>query len=234
MPAWIQPPLQQSDQPRPKPCNVISIEQDHFSCINKGTQMQARALKSRRSMGPGHEIERGNQFMSTYFPRVFHLTLPYLVGGPDFPRQQHPRRKFDPDSTALKLGAWLQMMAWNCLTQVRWDWDLIPGAWSVHFASQVNTSVSLGLTRTMRRCGLDKVTDADLQEALKGICLLLRDGEYKHSLGQLVKINGDISKLIQAVGLTPMQKAIVTNVQFISGTIPGTRRIRKRVGHVVN
>ena len=38
-----------------------------------------------------------NQFLPTYLPRVFHLAMPYLVGGPDFPRQPRPRRCLDQD-----------------------------------------------------------------------------------------------------------------------------------------
>ena len=73
------------------------------------------------------------QFLSTYVPRVFHLALPYLVGGPDFPRQPRPRRCVDRDSPDLTLGAWNAMIASNCLSQLRWDWELVPEAWSPPF-----------------------------------------------------------------------------------------------------
>lgn len=61
------------------------------------------------------------QFLPTYLPRVFHLAIPYLVGGPDFPRQPRPRRCVDRDSPDLNLGAWVEMAASNCLAQFRLD-----------------------------------------------------------------------------------------------------------------
>ena len=38
------------------------------------------------------------QFLPSYLPRVFHLAMPYLVGGPDIPRQARPRRGNDKDT----------------------------------------------------------------------------------------------------------------------------------------
>ena len=36
-----------------------------------------------------------DQFLTSYIPRVLNVSLPWCVGGPDFPRQQHWRRCFD-------------------------------------------------------------------------------------------------------------------------------------------
>ena len=104
------------------------------------------------------------QFLPTYLPRVFHLAMPYLVGGPDFQRQPRPRRCLDQDSPILNSATWVQMATSKCLAQIRWDWDLVPGAWSLHFASEVNTGLSLSLKRAMKRGGADDVTDANLQQ----------------------------------------------------------------------
>ena len=45
------------------------------------------------SLQTGSNLER--QFESSYIPRVFCTTLPWCVGGPDFPRQPRWRRRYD-------------------------------------------------------------------------------------------------------------------------------------------
>ena len=82
-----------------------------------------------------------SQFVPSYLPRVFHLAFPYLVGGPDIPRQYRPRRGNDKENTWIGLPKWVKMIASNSLTQLRWDWDLLPGAWSLNFPSEVNTII---------------------------------------------------------------------------------------------
>ena len=173
------------------------------------------------------------QFLTTYLPRVFHLALPYLVGGPDFPRQPRPRRCVDRDSPDLTLGAWNAMIASNCLSQLRWDWDLVPGAWSLHFASEVNTGLSLSLKRAMKRGGADHVTDSDLHRHTTKIYQKLWDGEYVDNAGRRVPVKGDVSKISRIIGLTKEEKALVSNFHFMSARLAGTRQMRRHIGHIV-
>ena len=67
-----------------------------------------------------------DQFHTNYIPRVFALTLPWCVGGPDFPNQPRHRRCFD-DAPALSLDAFTAMIAARCESAIRTDWDLNPG-----------------------------------------------------------------------------------------------------------
>lgn len=135
------------------------------------------------------------QFLPTYLPRVFHLAMPFLVGGPDFPGHARPRRCVDADSPRLHLGKWVGMVASSCLAQFRWDWEFVPGAWSLHFASEVNTSMCLSLRRAMQRGGADEVTDANLREHAANIYKKLWDGEYLDNAGRRVRVKGDVSKI---------------------------------------
>ena len=173
------------------------------------------------------------QFLPTYLPRVFHLAMPYLVGGPDFPRQPRPRRCLDQDAPILNLATWVQMAASNCLAQIRWDWDLVPGAWSLHFASEVNTGLSLSLKRAMKRGGADDVTDANLQQHTINIYNKLWAGEYFNNAGRRVPVKGDVSKISQIIGLTNEEKAMVSSFQFMSARLAGTRQMRRHIGHIV-
>ena len=124
------------------------------------------------------------QFLPTYLPRVFHLAMPFLVGGPDFPGHARPRRCADADSPRLNLGKWVGMVASSCLAQFWWDWEFVPGAWSLHFASEVNTSMCLSLRRAMQRGGADEVTDANLREHTANIYKKLWDGDYLDNAGR--------------------------------------------------
>ena len=64
-----------------------------------------------------------DQFNTSYIPRVFNLTLPRQVGGPDFRGQNRRwRRQFD-DAPTVDLKMYTAMMARRVEAQVRWDWD---------------------------------------------------------------------------------------------------------------
>ena len=58
-------------------------------------------------------------------------------------------------------------------------------------------------------------------------------GQYLTSTGQRVAINGDTRQRIHAIGITEKQKAIVRNVDFIGGRIPGTRQVRRQMNHFI-
>ena len=54
-------------------------------------------------------------------------------------------------------------------SQFRWDWDLVPGAWSLNFASEVNTSMTLSINRAMKRGGADEMTDNIMHKHITNI-----------------------------------------------------------------
>ena len=78
-----------------------------------------------------------DQFKTDYLPRVFNVTLPYAVGGPDFRKQERFRRKFE-DSRPVFLPDYDNMMPHRCEAQIRLDWDFLPGVRSLAFATKVN------------------------------------------------------------------------------------------------
>ena len=46
-------------------------------------------------------------------------------------------------------------------------------------------------------------------------------------------IDGDTTEIMQAIGLTKTQRALIQNYNFMSGRIQGTRQIRRSINHVV-
>jgi hypothetical protein len=123
-----------------------------------------------------------DQFHSSYIPRVFCTSLPWCVGGPDFPRQKRWRRRFD-DAPGVSLDMYTAMLASRCEYQIRADWDLNPGLFSLSFASKVNLGLSLSLNRALRAGGESEQTDEDVGKAMVRLYDLVWHGEYKDASG---------------------------------------------------
>ena len=103
----------------------------------------------------------------------------------------------------------------------------------MHFASEVNTGLSLSLKRAMKRGGAEVVTDANLQQHTVNIYKKLWTGEYFNNAGRRVPVKGDVSKISQIIGLTNEEKAMVISFQFMSARLAGTRQTRRHIGHIV-
>jgi len=91
-----------------------------------------------------------HQFKTSYIPKVFCMTFPRCVGGPDFPQQRRERRHFD-DAPEVSLHTFTAMMAARCEYQFRADWDLNPGLFSLSFVTKVNRGMSMSIQRALRR-----------------------------------------------------------------------------------
>ena len=97
-----------------------------------------------------------------------------------FSKNVNPRRHADTDAPALPLKTYTTMMASRAEYSIRSDWDLFPAIWSLNFASEVNTLVSKGLQRCLRRGtgAVDGMTDRDISVATGRLYELLLKGEY--------------------------------------------------------
>ena len=182
------------------------------------------------SLRTGSNLER--QFHSSYLSRVFCTTLPWCVGGPDFPRQQRWRRCYD-DAPMVSLDTYTSMMAARCEYQIRADWDFNPGVFSLAFASKVNLCQSMGIQRALRRGGGEKGQNAKSGASLVDLYEKLWCGEYLDAAGRRLPVRGDLSKVHQIIGLTSTEKAMLKNFHFMSGRLAGTRQVRNSIRHIV-
>ena len=163
---------------------------------------------------------------------MFGLTLPWCVGGPDFPRQPRARRKFE-DAPIVSLDSFTSMMSCRVESQTRWDWDLNPSLWSLSFASKVNLGVSMSLKRALRRADAGpELSDTAIGKAAARIYQLLQEGDYEQD-GRRYPIRGDISKISQLVGLGQAERLLLQNYHFMSSRLAGTRQVRRSINHVV-
>jgi hypothetical protein len=110
------------------------------------------------------------QIRHDYFSRVFHTSIPWNAGGPEFYGIPHPRRQrlrgeenSHENAPKLSMKAYTSMMACRAEYNLRSDWDLSPAIWSCNFASEVNTMVGMGLRRCLRAgsASMDAIRDVD-------------------------------------------------------------------------
>ena len=173
--------------------------------------MNASSDFSDLNLQTGSVLEK--QFETSYLPHVFNVTLPWCVGGPDFPRKQRFRRRFDELSPAVDLDTWVALMACRCESQMRAGWNFLPGIMSLLFAFRVNLGMSMSMNRALRRGADTSMADGDIGKATTRIYELPWTGEYMHN-GQRLPIRGDISKIEQIIGLTDTEKALIRNYHF--------------------
>ena len=163
---------------------------------------RSHALGSVTTMTFGTGSTLLDQFRTSYIPRVFNLTFPRQVGGPDFPRQgRRWRRQFD-DAPMLDLTTYTAMMARRVEAQIRWDLDFNPGLQSLSFASKVNQSAGIAFRKSVQklRHALEEPPDTNIVFAMNRLYQLLNEGEYLDDRGKRVAIK-DLNTMTIAVRL---------------------------------
>ena len=176
-----------------------------------------------------------DQFQSKYIPQVFNVSLPWCVGGPDLDnRTRYRRGDYNAkDVPIFSLDAFTAMLPCRVESQIAWDFELLPGVWSLRFASQVNLGTSLAIKRALQKGQHDNSAQEDIGKAAARIYELLAKGKYKQpGSDKLLPINGDLSKLSCAVDITQTQQALLRNYMFMSGKLAGTRQIRREINHL--
>ena len=200
-----------------------------------GKEVEASAVSafgkfSAFSLTTGSKWE--DQFCGSYIPRVFNLTIPWYVGGPDLKDKARFRRS-SSDTPPLTLTDFTKMIPQRVESQLRWDWDLVPAIWSLWFASAVNMSKSLSMMRAMTRAAeVEEPNEKAIGAVAAKIHEFLHSGVYMRSDGVKFPIRGDITKLPLAIGLTSQQRNLLNNYYSISGRISGTRQVRRTINHM--
>ena len=85
----------------------------------------------------------------------------------------------------------------------------------------------------MRRGNVDEVTDSMLQDNLKNLYHKLVEAEFMDSTGRRRSVKGDVTKMHKIIGLTKEQEALISNFNYMSSKLAGTRQMRRRIGHIV-
>ena len=81
-----------------------------------------------------------DQFQGPYIPRVFSVSLPWCVGVPDMRGRARYRRSFD-HAPMVSMDAFTATLPRRAVMNIRCDWDVLPGVWSLWFATRANLGV---------------------------------------------------------------------------------------------
>ena len=189
------------------------------------------------------------QFHSLYPSQVFPFTFPYMVGGPEyFSRSEDSRRALTfaatgeyyeqfnvtslPVCAKVPSRLWTAGVARRIEAQIQADWCAIPALRNLDFRHAMYAGSSLKFQT--------KVETADsLAAQAKDFCEAARN-LYQHHLwhgyqvsrtGRKQYINGDITKLRFAHGLTAVEKKLLHNLGFKARTLSGSQELRLQMGH---
>ena len=220
----------QRNMERARPLILVAQRDSDANKDVEASRMNAFSEFATLEVRTGSNLEP--QFDTPYFARMFNITMPRCVGGPDFPKIRRYRRT-EPDAPSLVLTAFAAMMASRCEAQIGHDWDFNPAVQSLVFASNVNQQVGMSISRALRRGADDGKVVRNIGKSTTRIVELLRTGEYLDEGGIRRPANGDISKITRLVGLDDTERALVQNYNFMSSRIAGTRQIRSTIRHIV-
>ena len=179
------------DMERKRPQALVSQRDSDANRNVPVSRESALAEFSTLSLQTGSNLE--NQFHSSYLPRMLCTTLPWCVGGPDFPRQPRWRRCYD-DAPMVSLDTYTSMMAARCEYQIRADWDFNPGVFSLAFASKVNLCQSMGIRRALRGGAGEKSQNAKAGASLVDLYEKIWCGECVDTAGRRLPVRGTCPK----------------------------------------
>jgi len=189
------------------------------------------------------------QFHSLYPSQVFPFTLPYMVGGPEyFSRSDDSRRAFTyapsgeyyeqfglpslPACAKVDSRLWTAGIARRIEAQLQADWSLIPALRNLDFRHSMYAGSSLKFQTRVETADSLAAQARDYCEAAKNL--------YQHHLwhgyqltrtGRKQYINGDITKLPFAHGLTVVEKELLRNLRYKTSTLSGAQELRLQMGH---
>ena len=172
------------------------------------------------------------QFHSLYPSQVFPFTFPYMVGGPEyFSRSEDSRRAFTydltgdyykqfllealPECARVSSKVWTAGIARRIEAQIQADWCLIPALRNLDFRHSMYAGSSLKFQTKVETADALAAQARDYCQAAMNL--------YQHHLwhgyqlsrtGRKQYINGDITKLQFAHGLTAVEKKLLHNLGF--------------------
>ena len=172
-----------------------------------------------------------------------------MVGGPEYlSRSEDSRQAFTyepvgeyyqqfaltrmPDCVKVSSRLWTAGVARRIEAQIQADWSTIPALRNLDFRHAMYASPSLKFQTKVETADSLAAQARDYCDAAKNL--------YQHHLwhgfqlsrtGRKQYINGDITKLRFAYGLTAVEKKLLHNLGFITRTLSGAQELRLQMGH---
>ena len=203
------------------------------------------------------EIKTGSEMLKQFRPQYLGMahpyTLPVAVGGCDIPGHPRWRRPTaqeveerpvaieDPffSENNCQVGAakvqifdLARSLPRRIEGQFRRHWAFVPGLWNLYFRNQVNLGTSLGAVERGRKGTPQEDVQQDFVLAAANLMHKLEHGTYLTQHGKKRRIDGDMTKLRYAEGITLEERKVMNDTNFRTKQVSGTQEIRTGIGHV--
>ena len=173
-----------------------------------------------------------DQFAPWYFGVAFAYLFQYCTAMPDPPSwgpYKNKRWRRDEEAPHVSLHDWVRLMSRRVESQLVRDWTFGYTTWNVLFRSAVNLSRSVYAydTPVLQDNGeWERLTSADLEDAALQILRALH-GTYKTPDNKQLPVNGSMTLVKYASGLSATARRIVANLSHTARAVPGTQEARR-------
>ena len=216
-----------------------------------GLDVAAQRIESLRQYTPlavNVEADYVKQWNSLYVAQVLPFTFPYMTGGPEyFNRSEESRRNFQfdpvgeyyeqfnltrlPGCPKVSSLSWTRAMAHRVEAQILADWTAIPIMRNLAFRHQMYVRPSLKFQHGIETADALAAQARELCDAACQLYHKLWHGFTQSRTGTKRYINGDITKLRYAHGLSQAEQKLLHNIGFIARTLSGSQELRLQMGH---
>ena len=170
-----------------------------------------------------------------------------MVGGPEyFDRDTDHRRAVTvtmnefyqelgleevPDCAILTSTAYTRGVGRRIEAQILADWTAIPALRNLYFRHRMYTTPSMRVQHAVQTAEMQDLRARELCEAACSLYHKLWHGFMRGPTGTRRRVNGDITKLRYAEGLTGTEKELLRNLGYISRRLSGSQELRLQMGH---
>ena len=117
-----------------------------------------------------------------------------------------PARRRSEDSPLVSSSQFTRGIALRIASQFRCDWSCLPLLRNLHFRRSDLHSKKIWSTSDVVARQPAEVDVNPYIDAAQRLYGLLHKGTYKHQCGKQLPLRGDVSKLLYADGITPLQR----------------------------
>ncbi|CAE7884649.1 TTC28 [Symbiodinium microadriaticum] len=197
----------------------------------------AVALGAHQRLGIRTGSKMVDQWNARYLSHAFPFTLPYAVGGPDFPMKLRDRRIDNQDqnvpaSAMLLPEQHAKMLAARVEGSVRNDWNLVPAIRCIASKWKAMCSSSMRFIKrsTARNRGPEYA--AELTAAASNLYKKLKSGTWNDGVRERA-IGFDPSKLSMARNLSQTEQELVRDTIHRERQVAGTLQVRRALGRAL-
>ena len=205
------------------------VEERHSDTTLDCNVAHARAFEDFGTL----KVQTGSKFVDQWKPECISQALPFTfsraVGGAEYDDSSRTRRRFE-DSPQVSSSEFTRGICLRVESQFRCDWSCLVLLRNLHFRWSVLRSKKLFNNLDVFAGKPAEDVANQYIVAVQDLYKMLRNGTYKHQSGRQLPLKGDVCKLLHAEGVTPLQKQLLRNLQFVGAGISGVQGTRQHIG----